>query len=109
MKAIKQFIYNQAIKVIARKLVYSENRLTPKHLEDMGWMPYFDDVRQKTFYCESDIKSRDRILVDFENHYYRVWHGKDVTFIALETTKEWFDLYYMMAHPDNGRYNYTKI
>jgi hypothetical protein len=105
---IKNFIYNAVIKVIAKRLVYNQNSLTPDYLIKRGWITEFDEVRQKTYYVESGIKSRDMISVEFEAHYYRIWHGKERVFVALESSKEWFDIYYLMMHGDNGRHDISK-
>jgi len=55
------------------------------------------------------MKDRDLITIQFESHYYRVWHSSKLTFIALESSVEWFELYYLLAHGDNGRYELAGI
>ncbi|MCE3278053.1 MAG: hypothetical protein K0S44_244 [Bacteroidetes bacterium] len=106
---IKNWIYNTAVKVIAKRIVHSENRLTPEYLLSKGWITERDEVRDKTFYVEPNIKKRDKISIDFEKHSYRLWHGPDRTFIACESSVEWFEIYYLMAHSDNGRYKLAGI
>lgn len=106
---MKNLIYKFAIKIIAKRLVYSKKVLTPGYLLAKGWIPKPDVVRNKTFYCEPNMKGRDVIFIDFENSYYRVWHSEAKTFIALESTIEWFELYYLLAHGDNGRYTLAGI
>lgn len=103
-KKIQNWIYKLAIKVFAKRLVNGNSKLTPEYLTERGWITEYDEVRQKTFYVEPNIKDRDKISVEFENHYYRIWHSAAKTFIALESSIEWFELYYLLAHPDNGRY-----
>ncbi len=95
--AIKQKFYELAIKVIAKTLQESETKLQPIHLSERGWIKEYDAVRQKEYYVESNIKDRDKVSIEFENHYYRVWHGKDRTFIALETSIEWLQLYLLLC------------
>lgn len=99
----KKWIYNLAVKLIANRIVHECNNLTPQYLIDRGW------VEKGGFYFEPAIKDRDRINISFEDHYYRVWHSNKMTFIALEDSVEWFELYYLLSHPDNGRYELAGI
>lgn len=92
------WIYNLSISVIANRIVHGDNYLTPEYLTSKGW------IQEGSFYVEPDIKDRDKIWIQFENHYFRIYHGPERTFIGLETKKEWFESYYLLAHGDNGRY-----
>ncbi len=94
----QNWIYNLAVKLIANRIVHGQNQLTPKYLLDRGW------VEEDGFFVEPNIKDRDKIWIQFESHYFRIWHGKERTFIGLESKVEWFDNYYLLAHGDNGRY-----
>ncbi len=88
---IKNFFYKLAIHFIARKLK-NGTTLTPNHLIDRGW--HFEvDHLDRGICTEPNIKDRDRVQVIFEAHYYRVYHGKERTYIACETTVEWLELY----------------
>ncbi|MFT7155272.1 MAG: hypothetical protein ACI8Q1_000273 [Parvicella sp.] len=100
---IENWIYRLAIKVIARRIVLKENLLTPKHLENNGW------IKEGESWVEPNIKERDKIWIDFEHHYFRIYHGKDKTFIGLESKIEWFEMYYLLAHGENGRYELAGI
>ena len=100
---INNWLFKIAFSIIAKRLVFSNNHLTPNYLIKKGW------VETESGYTEPIIKNRDRITISFENHYYRVWHSDKRTFIALESTIEWFETYYLLAHPDNGRYKIAKI
>ena len=100
---IENWIYRLAIKVIARRIVLKDNLLTPEYLENNGW------VKENNSWVEPNIKERDKIWIDFENHYFRCYHGKDKTFIGLERKIEWFEIYYLLAHGDNGRYELAGI
>lgn len=93
--AIKNWIYNLAVRIIAKRIINSSNRLTPEYLLQKGWVEENED------YFEPNVKDRDRIIISFEGNYYRVWHSANRTFIALESTLEWFELHYMLSHPDN--------
>lgn len=99
----KQWIYRLAIKLIANRIVHGRNRLTPEYLKGKGW------IQKGKYWVEPNIKDRDKIWIHFENHYYRVWHGGDRTFIALESSLEWFENYYLLAHGDNGRYDLAGV
>ena len=95
--------YKEAVEVIAKAIVHSKNRLTPEYLMERNW------VEENGYYIEPNIKDRDRISISFEHHYYRVWHGGDRTFFALESSIEWFELYYLLSHGDRGRYRLAGI
>lgn len=101
-QSIKDWIYRKAIKVIAKRIVKEQNLLTPQFLLERGW------VEKDGYYTEPDIKDRDLITIQFENHYFRVWHGVEKTFIALESKEEWFELYYLCLNSDE-RYLYAGI
>ena len=104
---MKKKIYNKlfklAKKVIAINIVKHGTQLTPQYLIDSRW------IEQDGYYIEPNLKDRDRISISFESHYYRVWHSEKRTFFALESTVEWFELYYLLAHGDNGRYKLAGI
>ena len=102
-QSIKSWIYRQAIKVIAKRIVKDSNLLTPQYLLEHGW------AEKDGYYTEQNMKDRDLITIQFESHYYRVWHSSKLTFIALESSVEWFELYYLLAHGDNGRYELAGI
>ena len=96
--SLNNWAYKLAVKMIANRIIYSQNLLTPDYLKSKGW------IKENGFWVEPNIKERDKIWIQFENHYFRVWHGRDRTFISLETKLEWFENYYLLAHSDNGRY-----
>lgn len=88
----QNWIYKLAVKLIANRIVHGQNHLTPKYLFDRGW------IEEDGFFVEPNIKDRDKILIQFENHYFRIWHGKEKTFIALESKVEWFKtIIYLLA------------
>lgn len=99
----KNWFYAFALKLIANRIVHHGQRLTPEYLLSRGW------VEQDGDFVEPDVKDRDKIWITFENHYYRVWHGKNRTFIGLESTVEWFENYFLLAHGDNGRYKLAGV
>lgn len=65
--------------------------LKSRELYKHGWIVEIKDGR--TFFIEPNIKDRDKIWIEFENHYYRVYHSERRTFIALQSTKEWLQAY----------------
>ena len=99
----KKWIYELALSVIANRIVHSQNLLRPDYLIAKGW------IEEDGFYFEPNTKDRDKIWIQFENHYFRVWHGKEKTFIGLESKVEWFETYFLMAHGDNGRYELAGV
>lgn len=102
-KEIYNWIFKLAKKFISINIVHYGTQLTPKYLIERGW------AEEDGYYIEPNIKDRDRISISFEHHYYRVWHSDKRTFIALESTIEWFELYYLLAHKDNGRYKLAGV
>ena len=68
-------------------VVDSGPELTPAHLILMGW------ELEGNCYVEPNVKLRDKIWVQFEYHYYRIYHGPDKTFIDLKSGLTWFMLY----------------
>jgi hypothetical protein len=94
----KQWIFDLSLKLIANRIVHCQNLLTPQYLMSKGW------IEKDGFYFEPEIKDRDKIWIEFEHHYFRIFHGKERTFIGLESKVEWFETYYLLAHGDNGRY-----
>ena len=94
----KNWIYELALRVIAKRIVHSQNLLRPNYLIEKGW------VEEDGFYFELNTKDRDKIWIQFEDRYFRVWHGKEKTFIGIESKVEWFETYLLTSHSDNGRY-----
>lgn len=97
------WIYRLAVKIIANRIVHKSTKLTPEYLTQSGW------TEEDGYYSEPNIKERDRIWIKFEAHYFRAYYGRYKTFVALETSLEWFSLFYLLAHPDNGRYKLVGI
>ncbi len=100
---IKNWIHQLALKIIFRKIIRSGNTLTAEYLLGKGW------VKDGDYYVESNIKDRDKVWIKIDHYYYRVFHGRTKTFIALESTIEWFELYYLIIHGDNGRYDIAGV
>ena len=85
-----------------------DNHSTPLeigHLRECGWEETVTEGYIE--FTEPNIKDRDRIGIRFEQredgqHYYRVVHGPEQTFIACESTVEWLELY-MTLHNREAR------
>jgi hypothetical protein len=92
---VYNWIFKLAVIFIVNKLKRRDSVLTPEYLKRKHW------VYDEGYYIEPYVKDRDRVSISFENGYYRVWHSNNRTFIALETTIEWFEIYYLIIHPDN--------
>lgn len=99
----KNWIFKLALKAIANKIVRYPTQLTPEYLKAKGW------VQDEWGWVEPNIKDRDRITITFQDHYYRVWHSEKRTFIALESSVEWFEAYYLIIHGNNGRFELSGI
>ena len=101
-KIIRYILWNIVIKYIAKRIVYSEDLLTPAYLSSRGW------IEEDGCWIEPNIKDRDRIYIEFEHHYFRVYHSANKTFIGLESKVEWFEVYYMLLH-DRNRYELASV
>ena len=99
----KKWIYELALSIIANRIVHSKNLLRPEYLIAKGW------IEEDGFYFVPNTKDRDKICIQFENHYFRVWHWKEKTLTGLESKVEWFETYFLMAHGDNGRYELAGV
>lgn len=97
-KKINNWLFKLAKKIIAINIVKYGTQLTAQYLIERGW------VERDGYYIEPNVKDRDRISISFGHHYYRVYHSEKRIFFAIENTVEWFELYYLLAHGDNGRY-----
>lgn len=90
-------LYKLALKAIAKRIIHSTTPLTPEYLKERGWV-----LEERSlglpYWHEPNIKSRDRIWVEFQDGYYRLFQGQDKTFIALESSQEWFDAYYLLVN-----------
>jgi hypothetical protein len=102
--SLGNWAYKFALKLIANRIVHSQNKLTREYLMSRGWA-----LIDGKYWVDLSLKDRDKIWIEFEKDYYRVWHGSDRTFIALESSLEWFENYYLLAHPDNGRYKLASL
>lgn len=97
------WIYKLSLTLIANRIVHGEKYLTPEFLISKGW------IKEGNFFVEPNVKERDKIWIQFEHHYFRIFHGAERVFIGLESKKEWFENYYLLAHGDNGRYELAGI
>lgn len=88
---MKTKLLNLIIKVLHWLIVKKGTHLEPKHLYKAGWV--VEVVGNRQFFVEPNVKPRDKIWVEFENHYYRVYHSETRTFISLETKLEWLRVY----------------
>ncbi len=96
--SLKNWAYRLAVKLIANRIVHGGNKLTPHYLKSNGW------IEEGEFWVQPDIKDRDKIWILPGDNYYRVFHGGDKTFIALEGSTEWLEIYQLLVHRDSGRF-----
>lgn len=98
MKKLRTIFFTLALRFLAKQVNGSgaSHKLTPEYLFMNGWVPFYDTQTEKTFIVEPHVKDRDKIWVEFEHHYYRVWHGPAKTFIALKASLVWFQLYLLL-------------
>jgi hypothetical protein len=107
-KLFYNLLFKFALKVLANNIVHYGTKLTPDYLEKRGFVK--EGPESDAFWFEESVKERDRICIAFRSDdCYTVMHSGRMTFIAIEVTVEWFEAYYMLMHPDNGRYNLAPI
>lgn len=106
---INNWLFRLAKKFIAKRLVNCRENMTYDYLLNRGFVQEYDRLMEKMFYFEPNVKGRDRVYIDFHSNGYSVWHSDKKTFIANESSIEWFELYFMLIHPDNGRYELAGI
>ena len=94
-KIILNWLFNKALKVIALNIVKYNNPLTPEYLLSRDW------IESDGYYYEPFMKERDIIFIRFEKNYYSVYHSSKKTFIALESSVEWFENYYLLNNAWN--------
>jgi len=88
---MKKALLKTIIKIAHWLMTTKGTQLIPNRLIRAGWE--VEHVGHRTFYIEPIIKRRDKVWVEFEHHYYRVYHGEDRTFVALESSLEWLQFY----------------
>lgn len=93
-KKLLNWMFKLAIKVIAINIVKHGNFLTPDYLIKRGWVAW------EGYYIEPCIKDRDLILITFETNYYRVYHSRKITFVAMANSIEWLENYLLLIRPD---------
>lgn len=97
------WLYKLSISIIANRLVHGQNLLTPEYLIKRGW------ISDGEFFVEPNIKLRDKLWIRFEDHWFTIYRGEARTFIGLESKIEWFEIYWLLVHSDNGRYELSGI
>ena len=100
-KKLYNWLFKKAMKIVALNLVRYKTILTPEYLLNKGW------IEKDGFYFEPGIKDKYKISIKFDevcSWCYNVYYGKNHTCIASESSVEWFENYYLLAHGDNGRY-----
>ena len=84
---MKHYLLKQIIKVIYWLMFNKGTQLTSFYLLKAGW------VIEDGYFVEPFVKKRDKVWVQLQGHYYRVYHGEERTFISLENSVEWLQLY----------------
>lgn len=94
---MKQMLLRITLKVLRWLIKRKGDQLTPDHLYRAGWVIEVQNGR--TFFIEPNIKGRDKVWISFENHYYRIYHGENRTFIDLQGTLQWLQVYLFLTDP----------
>ena len=94
---MKQWLLNIILKVLRWLIRRKGDQLLSDHLYDAGWI--IEVQNERAFFIEPNIKGRDKIWISFENHYYRIYHGENRTFIDLQCTLQWLQVYLFLTDP----------
>lgn len=100
-KLTNKILYRLFIKYLSCRIIKSNERINVEYLESIGFKS------NGTYFVEENVKVRDKIWVELNDGYYRIFHGERKTFIALESSKYWFDVYYFLM--TDGYYNHCEI
>lgn len=114
MKHFTWFLENESafktsLRVICKRITNSNHIMTSDYLIKKGWI--YDD---EGYYYEDGIKDEYLIYIKFYDeelptHGYKVCIGKNKTFFSNSTTIEWFELFYLLQHRDNGIDNLLEL
>lgn len=91
-----KILFRAVITLLVKCIAHSKTPLTGADLIAKG----FYSEGGFTF-TETHVKGRDRITVMLDSTGYRVYHSDNMIFVAAESSKEWFDAYFMLIHQDN--------
>ena len=93
---MKRLLTKLIFKLFRNIIIKGENKLTEYYLLNKGWVLTPSDGEGNT-YIEPNIKERDQVYIRFTTpSFYTVWHGREKTFIAGETTIEWLEMYMLL-------------
>jgi hypothetical protein len=87
-KKFRHWLLRLTIKVQYWIMFRHATQLTSAHLLAAGWI-----LDHNGYFVEPFIKDRDKVWVQIEGYYYRVFHSERKTFIALECSVEWLQAY----------------
>lgn len=101
MSVVKHFCR----KIISYRIVWLNESLTHDYLIKKGF------VLKDGYYIEPNVKSKYAIRITFHDNgsHYKVSVGESDKVIAVESSVEWFELFYLLHHPDNGRFYLADI
>ena len=94
-------VLSSALYILFLRIIKGDNYLTPDYLIDKGWVVDDDD-----FYYEEGVKKKFRIYIKFSDlkNGYMVYLTEEKIYLTYETKIEWFEMFYLLQHPDNGRH-----
>ena len=71
--------------IIAVGVVWDEDSVTERYLTSLGW------VKTKEYWHDPKLKREYTIWVEVSGSLYRVYFGKDKTYIGEYASKFWFE------------------
>lgn len=94
----KNWFFNLSTKMIRKTIKNDPYYLTSDDLSQNGWVKNSDD-----YWFEPNVKGMDKIWVKFfeNDSYYKLYHGKEKTFITLETSVKWFMTYFYLINKES--------
>lgn len=98
-------IFKASLRILIKRLVECDNKLTPEYLLSLGWV--IDDYG---FYYEPGIKDKHVVFIKFlSDGYYNVYLTNEKVYFTIESTIEWFEMFSLLQHPDNGRWDIINV
>jgi len=96
------FVRGLAMRIISHNIIHSTNKLSKEYLLQHGW------VENDGYVYEPNLKEKRTVWINFGDGFYRIFYGEKKTFIALESSFEYFQLF-MLTVDNDKRYQYSPL
>ena len=95
-------VFKNCLKIILDRIYSFDNVLTHDYLIYKGWVLDEDTL----CYYEPDVKKKEKVFIRLKkNGFYDVLLGENYSIFKTEKSIEWFELFMLLKHRDNGFYD----